>query len=55
MIIPIANALFEGNLNISDFIKKNGLEKKLILKVNQKIFPIIKLKKLINKYPSTYN
>ena len=55
MIIPIANALFEGNLNISDFYKKkNGLEKKLIFtKVNQKIFPIIKLKKLINKYPST--
>lgn len=56
MIIPIANAIYDGNLKIEDFYKKQKLfqEKKLIFQnVNQKIFPIIKLKNLINKYPST--
>ena len=56
MIIPIANAIYDGNLKIEDFYKKKKIfqEKKLIFQnVNQKIFPIIKLKNLINKYPST--
>jgi len=56
MIIPIANAIYEGNLRIEDFYQNKSFpnENKLIfLKVNQKIFPIIKLKKLINKYSSS--
>ena len=56
MIIPIANVLYDGKLKIEDFYKNNNFlnEKELIFsKVNPKIFPVIKLKKLINKYPST--
>tara|TARA_E500000178_G_scaffold214523_1_gene211876 strand:+ start:1299 stop:2465 length:1167 start_codon:yes stop_codon:yes gene_type:complete len=55
MIIPIANAIYDGNLKIEDFYKKKKLfqERKLIFQnVDQKIFPLIKLKNLINKYPS---
>ena len=56
MLIPIANAIYNGNLRIEDFYKNKNFsnEKELIFsKVNQKLFPVIKLKKLINKYPST--
>lgn len=59
MIIPIANAMLEKNLNIKEFYKNNEKfqkEKKINLifeKVNNKIFPIIKLKNKINEYPST--
>ena len=56
MIIPIANVLYDGKLKIENFYKNNNFlnEKELIFsKVNPKIFPVIKLKKLINKYPST--
>tara|TARA_Y100000389_G_scaffold46263_1_gene41193 strand:+ start:4778 stop:5947 length:1170 start_codon:yes stop_codon:yes gene_type:complete len=57
MIIPLANALFEGDFNIEDFynkkIKKRTIENLTFDKVNAKIFPIIKLKKRLNECPST--
>ena len=59
MIIPIANAMLEKNINIDDFYKnreKFYTKKKLNLvfeQVNSKTFPIIKLKNKINEFPST--
>jgi 1-deoxy-D-xylulose-5-phosphate reductoisomerase len=60
MIIPLANAIFDGDLNIERFYKskmkenKNDYLKNLTFKkVDQKIFPSIKLKKRLNEYPST--
>ncbi len=56
MVIPLANAIFENNLNIEDFLK---LKKKVDFKklnfenVNAKNFPLIKIKKKINEYPSS--
>ena len=57
MIIPIANAIFEKKINIEDFYRTN-LKKKIVNnlvfhEVNQKIFPTIKLKEIVNKRPST--
>ena len=55
MIIPLANAIFDDNLDINDFYKKKK-EKEFkefkFSKVNKKIFPIIKIKNR-NEYPST--
>ena len=59
MIIPLANAIFEKKLNIEDFYKskkKNNsspIQSLIFKKVNQSIFPVIKLKNRINEYPST--
>ncbi len=56
MIIPLANAIYDGKLFIKDFQKpkKNNLFENLIFKkINKKIFPIIKLKKRANEHPST--
>ena len=58
MIIPLANAIFEDNLLIKDFYKKkikshNRIESLFFQNVDKKIFPIIKLKKRLNEYPST--
>tara|TARA_Y100000591_G_scaffold278908_1_gene257172 strand:- start:51 stop:581 length:531 start_codon:yes stop_codon:yes gene_type:complete len=59
MIIPIVNAIFDGNLNIDNYYKtKNYTKNKLIedlsfRNVDEKIFPIIKLKNRINEFPST--
>ena len=56
MLIPIANAIFDGKLEIENFYKrkKTNIEKNLMfLKVDKKKFPIIKIKKLITKYPSS--
>ena len=59
MVIPLANAIFDGKLNIKYFLKnKKNLNSKyfqnLIFKrPNKKIFPIIKIVKRINEYPST--
>ncbi len=58
MIIPLANAMIHGNFNINEFLKiKNSKDKDIenltFEKVNKNIFPIIKLKKRINEYPST--
>ena len=55
MIIPIANAIFENNFDIKNFYKTNDrLIKSLNFeKVDKKNFPLIKLKSVINKYPSS--
>ncbi len=58
MIIPIANAIFEKNLNIEEFYNsKNDIKKPIenlnFKKVDSKIFPMIKLKNKINKFPSS--
>ena len=56
MAIPIANALFDGNIDIKSVtkLKKNTKIQNLIFsKVDKKIFPIIKLKNRINEHDST--
>ncbi len=57
MIIPIANAIFDGKLNIQKFYKiekkKNTFENLIFKKVDKKIFPIIKIKNRVNEYPAT--
>ncbi len=59
MVIPIANAIFDGDLNIESFHKKkdlknnNFLENLSFKKVDKTIFPIIKLKDRVNEMPST--
>lgn len=59
MVIPLANAIFDGSLNIQDFYKskksyKSGILENLIFKkVDKKIFPLIKLKERLYKFPST--
>ena len=58
MIIPLANAIFEGNLNIEKFYKIKNNRNNMIndlkfQKVNNKIFPIIKIKNRANEYTST--
>ena len=59
MIIPIANAIFEDNIDMKIFFNKRKIQfdtnvKKLTFnKVNSKIFPTVGLLKEINKYPST--
>ena len=56
MIIPLANAMFNGSLDINNFYKKkNNIKMKNLtfLKVNRKLFPVIKIKDRVNEYPST--
>ncbi len=57
MIIPLANAIFDGKLNIKEFYKidkKNDKFENLVFKkVDKKIFPVIFLKNRVNEYPST--
>ena len=59
MIIPLANAIFDGDLNIQDFCKINKKNNNFILEnlsfnsVNKKTFPIINIKKRVNEHPST--
>ncbi len=56
MIIPLANAMFDGNLDINEFfnLKKEKEFKDLIFKkINNDIFPIIKIKNRLNEHPST--
>jgi 1-deoxy-D-xylulose-5-phosphate reductoisomerase len=59
MIIPLANAIFEGDLDIENFYKtkKSNLNSKIqnlnFKKVDERIFPIVKLKKRINEHYST--
>ena len=59
MIIPLANAIFDGNLNIDHIYKHKKNKKKSVIQnltfqsVDKKIFPIIKLKKRVNEMPST--
>ena len=58
MIIPIANAIFDGKLDIDKFYnekkkKTNEIESLIFNKVDTKKFPIIKLQHKVNEYPST--
>ena len=57
MIIPLANGIFDGKLNIKEFYnndrKNDKLENLIFKKVDKKIFPVISLKKRVNEYPST--
>ncbi len=58
MIIPLANAIFDGEINIDDFLKhrkgkKLNIENLSFQKVPKSIFPIIKIKNRVNEYPST--
>ena len=58
MITPIANAIFDGKLDINDFYKytsddKKNIESLIFKKVNSKIFPAIKLKDKANEFPSS--
>ena len=53
MIVPIANAIFDNNLNINNFLKMKKIEN-LTFKVPQKSnFPAIKFLHKVNKHPST--
>ena len=57
MIIPLANAIFDGKLNIREFYNtkkiKDKFENLVFRKVDKKIFPVINLKNRANEYPST--
>ena len=59
MIIPLANAIFEKNFDIKNFYKIKTKKNKMRIKnlsfkkVDQNIFPIIKIKSKANEYPST--
>ncbi len=60
MKIPLANAIFDENLNINDFYKdkkkftkKKEIENLSFYNVNPKNFPMIKLKKIIFQFPSS--
>ncbi len=58
MTIPLANAIFDGKLDIENFFKKKinanqKIAEKLIFnQVDKNKFPLIKLKKIMSQYPS---
>ena len=48
MKIPLANAIFDGKININKFYKENNstiFDNMIFKRVDRKIFPAIKLKK----------
>ena len=58
MSIPIANAIFDEQINISEILSRNNLKKKIVKTLNfdevqKAIFPIIAIKKRLNEFPST--
>ena len=56
MIIPLANAIFDDNLDINEFLnlkKENEFKDLNFKKINTDIFPIVKIKNRLNEYPST--
>ena len=59
MLVPLANAIIENDLDIKHFLKasyfpkKNLSENLIFKKVSKKIFPVIKVKNRIDEYPST--
>ena len=56
MIIPIANAIFDGELNIDDFYERSQLKNFNDLRfrrVPKNIFKIVKIKNRVTEYPST--
>ena len=54
MIVPLANAIFDGNLNIDNFYKDKNIGNEILVfkKVNKRMFPSINLLKVMNHYPS---
>ena len=59
MVIPLANAIFDGKLDIQNFLKvkkkrkKENFENLIFKPVDERIFPIVKLKHRVNEYYST--
>ncbi len=56
MIVPLANAMLDGKLNIENFIKtknKNYFENLIFKSVDKKVFPVINIKNQVNEYPSS--
>jgi len=59
MVIPLANAIFDNDIDINIFYKKKKKDftdlnnKPIFKKLDQKIFPIIKIKNRITEHPST--
>ena len=56
MIIPISNGIFDDKVDINDFYKNKSNSKINSLnffKLDQKIFPIIKIKNRLNEFYST--
>ena len=56
MIVPLANAMLDGKLNIENFIKtknKNHFENLIFKSVDKKVFPVINIKNKVNEYPSS--
>lgn len=57
MIIPLANAIFEGEFNIEKYYSSKLFNNKIFdltfLKPDSKIFPTLKLKDRSNEHPST--
>ncbi len=54
MIVPLANAIFEKDLDIGSFLKNKNTIKSLTFKNPKKSnFPIIKILKRVNEHPST--
>ena len=55
MAIPIANAIFDNQINIKNYykVKKNNLKNLSFIKVDSKIFPMIKLKNKIFQHNSS--
>ena len=56
MVIPIANAIFDKNLDIKNFYKSredSQIKNLTFSSVDSKIFPLIKIKNKINQYPSS--
>ena len=54
MIVPLANAIFDQELEINNFLKDNESIKNLTFSIpDKKNFPIIKILKKVNEHPST--
>ena len=56
MIVPLANAMLDGKLNIENYIKtknKNYFENLIFKSVDKKVFPVINIKNKVNEYPSS--
>ena len=59
MLIPLANAIFNGKLDIKKFYNKKSylnsdyFDNLIFKKPDQKIFPIIRIIKRLNEFPAT--
>ncbi len=56
MIIPLGNALTDNNFEVNRFFKRKknyNIDNLIFRKVDEKIFPMAKLKNKINEYPSS--